>query len=127
MEEAITQVYPHARVITYADDGVVLHEDRQVREHCQELLKTELAQRGLRLNEAKSHIRHTLEGEQAGFACLGYDIRQYRVGKHQSGKGPRGHRRRCPCSPFRGPAFQRPPWRRGDARGGLFRSGSNQA
>jgi RNA-directed DNA polymerase len=93
MEEAITRLYPHARVITYADDGVVLHEDRQVLAHCQELLKTELAQMGLSLNEAKSHMRHTLEGEQAGFAFLGYDIRQYRVGKHQSGKGPRGHRR----------------------------------
>ena len=93
MEEAITQVYPHARVITYADDGVVLHEDRQVLEHCQELLKTWLAQMGLRLNEAKSRIRHTLEGEQPGFAFLGFDIRQYRVGKHQSGKGPRGHGR----------------------------------
>jgi RNA-directed DNA polymerase len=28
MEEAITQVSPHARVIAYADDGVVLHKDR---------------------------------------------------------------------------------------------------
>jgi RNA-directed DNA polymerase len=93
MEEAITQLYPHARGITYADDGVVLHEDRQVLEPCQELLKTELAQMGLSLHEATSHIRHTLEGEQAGFACLGWDIRQYRVGKHQSGKGPRGQRR----------------------------------
>src|SRR5207245_1263160 len=27
MHEAITQVHPQARVITYADDGVVLHED----------------------------------------------------------------------------------------------------
>ena len=48
---------------------------------------------GLSLNEAKSHIGHTLEGDQPGFAFLGFDIRQYRVGKHQSGKGPRGHRR----------------------------------
>jgi RNA-directed DNA polymerase len=93
MEEAITQVYPHARVIAYADDGVVLHEDRQVLEHCQELLKTWLADIGLSLNEAKSHIGHTLEGKQPGFAFLGFDIRQHRVGKHQSGKGPRGHRR----------------------------------
>ena len=47
MEEAITQVYPQARVIAYADDGVVLHEERQVLEHCQELLKTWLAEMGL--------------------------------------------------------------------------------
>src|SRR4029450_8646951 len=32
MEEAITQVYPKARVMMYADDVVVLHEDRQVLE-----------------------------------------------------------------------------------------------
>ena len=56
MDEAITQVYPQARVIAYADDGVVLHEDRQVLEHCQELLKTWLAKMGLTLNEAKSRI-----------------------------------------------------------------------
>jgi RNA-directed DNA polymerase len=93
MDKAITQVYPHARVIAYADDGVVLHEDRQMLEHCQDVLKTWLAQMGLRLNEAKSSIRHTLEGEQPGFTFLGFDIRQYRVGKHQSGKGPGGSRR----------------------------------
>ena len=29
MDEAITQVYPNARVIMYADDVVVLHEDRE--------------------------------------------------------------------------------------------------
>jgi RNA-directed DNA polymerase len=93
MEEAIPQVHPHARVIASADDGVVLHEDRQVLEYCQELLKTWLAGIGLRLNEAKSRIGHTLEGDQPGLSFLGFDIRQYRVGKHQSGKGPRGHRR----------------------------------
>jgi RNA-directed DNA polymerase len=90
MDEAITRVYPHARVIAYADDGVVLHEDHQVLKHCQDLLKIWLAQIGLRLNEAKSSIRHTLEGEQPGFTFLGFDIRQHRVGKHQSGKGPGG-------------------------------------
>ena len=91
MEEAITQLHPHARIIAYADDGVVLHEERRVLEHCQELLKTWLAKIGLSLNDAKCSIRHTLEGDQPGFAFLGFDIRQYRVGKHQSGKGPGGH------------------------------------
>src|SRR3989441_543792 len=93
MDEAITRVYPQARVIAYADDGVVLHEDRQVLEHCQELLRAWLAEMGLHLNEAKSSIRHTLEGDQPGVEFLGFHIRQYRVGKHQSGKGPRGSRR----------------------------------
>jgi RNA-directed DNA polymerase len=47
MDQAITRVSPHARVIAYAEDGVVLHEERQVLEHCQELLKTWLAEMGL--------------------------------------------------------------------------------
>ena len=93
MDEAITQVYPQARVIAYADDCAVLHEDRQVLEHCQHLLMTWFAGVGLTLNEAKSRISHTLEGDQPGFSFLGFDIRQYRVGKHHSGKGPGGHQR----------------------------------
>jgi RNA-directed DNA polymerase len=93
MDEAITRVYPQARVIAYADDCVVLHEDRQVLEQCQQLLMTWLAGIGLTLNEAKSSIRHTWEGDQPGFVFLGFHIRQYRVGKHQSGRSPGGHRR----------------------------------
>src|SRR5919197_1330359 len=93
MHEAITQLHPQARVITYADDGVVLHEDRQMLEHAQERRKTWLAQIGLSLNEAKSRIRHTLEGDQPGLTFLGFDIRPYRMDKHPSGKGPRGHGR----------------------------------
>ena len=92
MDEAIRQVYPRARVIAYADDCVVLHEDRQVLKHCQQLLRTWLAQIGLTLNEAKSHISHTLQGNQPGFDFLGFHIRQYRVGKYQSGKRPHGRR-----------------------------------
>ena len=93
MDTAITQVYPEARVIAYADDCVVLHEDRSVLEHCQHLFMTWLAAIGLTLNVTKTHIRHTLEGDQPGMDFLGFHIRQYRVGPHQSGKGPRGHQR----------------------------------
>ena len=92
IDEALTRVYPQARVIAYADDAVVLHEDRQVLEHCQQLLMTWLAPIGLTLNEAKSRISHTLDGAQPGFDFLGFHIRQYRVGKHQSGKRPSSQR-----------------------------------
>jgi RNA-directed DNA polymerase len=92
MDEAITRVYPRAHVIAYADDCVVLHEDRQVLEHCQQLLMTWLAEIGLTLNEAKSRISHTLEGDHPGLDFLGFHVRQYRVGKHHSGTGPGGHR-----------------------------------
>jgi RNA-directed DNA polymerase len=38
-------------------------------------------------------MSHTLEGDQPGMDFLGFHIRQYRVGKHQSGKGARGVQR----------------------------------
>src|SRR5439155_19101684 len=38
-------------------------------------------------------LERGLEGDQPGFTFLGFDIRQYRMDKHQSGKGPRGHGR----------------------------------
>jgi RNA-directed DNA polymerase len=91
MDDAITQVHPRARVIAYADDCVILHEDRHVLEHCQQLFMTWLAGIGLTLNETKSSISHTLEGDKPGLVFLGFHIRQYRVGKHHSGKHPRGH------------------------------------
>ena len=69
MDEAITHVYPRAWVIAYADDCVVLHEDRPVLEHCQHLLQTWLTGIGLTLNEAKSRISHTLDGDQP-VVCL---------------------------------------------------------
>jgi hypothetical protein len=72
---------------------VVLHEDRLVLEHCQHLLTTWLAEIGLTLNVAKSHISHTLDGKQPGVDFLDFHIRQYRVGKHQSDKRPRGRQR----------------------------------
>jgi RNA-directed DNA polymerase len=93
IEEAITQIYPEARLIAYADDCLVLHPDRSVLEHCQNLLIEWLAGMGLTLNTSKTRISHTLEGDQPGTDFLGFHIRQYRVGKHQSGKGARGTQR----------------------------------
>jgi RNA-directed DNA polymerase len=93
MDEAITQIYPEARVIAYADDCLVLHPDRSVLDHCQQLLTTWLAEIGLTLNVSKTRISHTLAGDQPGLDFLGFSIRQYRVGKYQSGKGPGGHPR----------------------------------
>lgn len=76
MEEAITQRYPRARVIAYADDCVVVHEDRTVLEHCQQLLRTWLAEIGLTLHEEKSQIRHPLNGAQPGCDFVGFHVRQ---------------------------------------------------
>ena len=76
MDEAITPVYPDARVMAYADDCVVLHEDRSVLEHCQHLFMTWLAEIGLTLNVTKTYSRHTWEGNQPGMDVLGFHIRQ---------------------------------------------------
>ena len=92
IEQSITQVYPEARVIAYADDCLVLHPDRSVLEHAQQLLSEWLAGIGLTLNASKTRISHTLEGDQPGMDFLGYHIRQFRVGHHQSGKRPGGAR-----------------------------------
>jgi RNA-directed DNA polymerase len=92
IDEAITKGYPRARVVVYADDCVVLHEDHRVLAHCQQLLTTWLAAMGLTVHEAKSHLHHTWEGDQPGLDFLGLHIRQYRVGQHHAGRHASGHR-----------------------------------
>jgi RNA-directed DNA polymerase len=48
-----------------------------------------LAEMGLELKPSKTRICHTLEpleGQPPGFDFLGFNVRQYRVGKYQSGR-----------------------------------------
>jgi hypothetical protein len=66
LDAAITQIYPEARVIADADDGLVLHPDRSVLDHCQPRLRAWLAAIGLTLNLTKTRLGHTLEGEPPG-------------------------------------------------------------
>src|SRR5918911_537184 len=61
-------------VVRYADDFVVLHEDRAVLEQARQLAARWLASVGLELKPAKTRIGHTLlpiEG-QTGFDFLGF-------------------------------------------------------
>jgi RNA-directed DNA polymerase len=71
---------------------VVLHEDLKVIEQCQEALGQFLAGMGLELKPEKTKITHTLRPHEGamGFDFLGYTIRQFPMGKHHSGTGPRG-------------------------------------
>lgn len=102
MEELLVQRFPtklHKRfyapqVIRYADDLVVLHKDRAIIEQCQEVLAEWLQNMGLELKPSKTRIAHTRKalGSEAGFAFLGFNIRQYPVGKTQSGKDTLGNR-----------------------------------
>jgi RNA-directed DNA polymerase len=79
-------------LIRYADDFVILHENLDVIKKCQEIINLWLAEMSLELKPNKTKISHTLneyEG-QVGFDFLGFTIRQFPVGKHQSGKNGHG-------------------------------------
>ena len=76
-------------LIRYADDFIILHEDLNVIKTCRKLIEEWLSELGLELNREKTQITHTLneyEGNKPGFNFLGFNIRQYPVGKYQSGK-----------------------------------------
>ena len=75
--------------IRYADDFVVIHKNLEVIQKCKELISEWLKDIGLELKPEKTRIAHTLLSEQsedgiAGFDFLGYNIRQYHVGKYRS-------------------------------------------
>jgi len=83
------------RLIRYADDFVVIHENLAVIQYCRDLLIAWLGEIGLTLNPNKTRIIHTLEpydGQQPGFDFLGFTIRQFPAGKHQSGSKGNGER-----------------------------------
>jgi RNA-directed DNA polymerase len=89
MENRIKQVSKNAFLIRYADDFLVLHENLSVVEKCQEVIAEWLKGMGLELKPSKTRLTHTLneyEEQKPGFDFLGFNIRQYPVGKYQSGK-----------------------------------------
>ncbi len=106
MEERIKQAFPEkefwekskvvarrnaAHLIRFADDFVILHEDLEVIQQCQIIISEWLKELGLEIKPSKTRISHTLEYEgNAGFNFLGHTIRQYPVGKYQSGKNTNG-------------------------------------
>lgn len=76
-------------VIRYADDFVIMHENLEILQKCQERTEAWLSEIGLKLNHSKTRITHTLNNvgnEKAGFNFLGFFIRQEKVGKHHSAK-----------------------------------------
>jgi len=66
----------------YADDFVVAHENPDVIKECKKIISEWLGLIGLQLNEEKTRIVHSTEG----FDFLGFNVRQYKVGKAKSGK-----------------------------------------
>lgn len=79
-------------LIRYADDFVIMHDDIEAIERCQETIKSFLKQLGLELKPSKTKITHTLNEYQGnvGFDFLGFHIRQYKTGIKQSAKSPKG-------------------------------------
>lgn len=76
-------------VIRYADDFVILHENKAVVQRCREIIWEWLAGIGLELKPEKTRLTHTFNPElsedgKAGFDFLGHHIQQYPAGKYRS-------------------------------------------
>jgi RNA-directed DNA polymerase len=61
------------RIIRYADDFVVMHENKKVIEDSKIIIAEWLKERGLELSEEKTKIVHSTEG----FDFLGFNVRHY--------------------------------------------------
>lgn len=86
---------PGAILIRYADDFVVLHEDINVVQKCQEIISEWFKDYGLELKPSKTKLTHTLsnfKGQKPGFNFLGFNIRQFPKGKYNTGKNTKGER-----------------------------------
>jgi RNA-directed DNA polymerase len=96
MEQAIQADYPwkgrdkpKPKLVRYADDLVVLFPTLDGIEQARAVLEHWLASIGLELKPSKTRIVHTLmplNESPAGFDFLGFEVRQYPVGKYRSGK-----------------------------------------
>lgn len=72
-------------IIRYADDFVIVHENEFVIKSCKKFIQNFLLNLGLKLKDTKTRICYTLydfEDQPAGFDFLGFNIRQYPIGKY---------------------------------------------
>ena len=85
LEEALSKGYKPA-IIRFADDVAILHHDLDTLHQVKQQAEIWLDQMGLQLNPSKTRITHTLNEneEQAGFDFLGFNIRQYHVGRYKT-------------------------------------------
>jgi RNA-directed DNA polymerase len=91
MEQAVQAGYnfkgrdkPKPKLVRYADDLVVSFPTREGIEKAKAALEAWLADIGLEMKPSKTPIAQTLqalEGEPPGFDFLGFEVRQYPVGK----------------------------------------------
>jgi RNA-directed DNA polymerase len=99
MEASVTKSGPRRTaekplLVRYADDFVLLHSDEKTLQEAAEIVKAHLAGMGLELKPSKTRWTHTLTTYQGaiGFDFLGFQVRQYPVGKHRTGKSTRGRK-----------------------------------
>jgi len=81
--------------IRYADDFVILHENKAVVQRCRAITSEWLVGIGLELKPEKTRLTHTFKPELsedgiAGFDFLGHHIQQYPAGKYRSNRNPHG-------------------------------------
>ncbi|NEO17794.1 group II intron reverse transcriptase/maturase, partial [Moorena sp. SIO3F7] len=69
--------------VRYADDFIIMHKSKEVVEECQRIIEIWLNDIGLELKPSKTKLVHTTEG----YDFLGFNIRQYPVGKNHSKQG----------------------------------------
>ncbi|NMG23033.1 group II intron reverse transcriptase/maturase [Brasilonema bromeliae] len=72
--------------VRYADDFVILTNNKANLEIVQQKVSDWLAEMGLELNTSKTRITHTDDG----FDFLGFNFKHYNVGKYKSGKNGNG-------------------------------------
>ena len=82
-------------IIRYADDFVVLHEDKAVVQRCREIISEWLHDIGLELKPEKTRLTHTFDSElsedgEAGFDFLGHHIQQFPAGKYHCSRDGHG-------------------------------------
>lgn len=97
LEEEIARGYDrrqahYPQVIRYADDFVILCPDLKTTLQSKERAERWLEGMGLEMKPSKTRIVHTLEAYEGnwGFDFLGFNVRQYRIGKYRSAKDSHG-------------------------------------
>jgi len=85
--------------IRYADDFVILHNNKEVILQVKAMISEWLKGVGLELKPEKTRIAHTLlssesEDKKAGFDFLGYNVRQFPAGKYKTGTVANTERRK---------------------------------
>ncbi|WP_017295365.1 group II intron reverse transcriptase/maturase [Geminocystis herdmanii] len=79
-------------IVRYADDFVILHKDIERIIQCKGIIENWLKDLGLELKPSKTRISHTLNRYEGntGFDFLGFNIRQYEVGRTHTGNNSKG-------------------------------------